>query len=447
MPAKRGRADTNLPRKLRQACDFCHGVKIRCSGGNPCSKCHKSDLRCHYSFMSKMGKPRGSGKKDTAAKLAAHASGRHLTSGEMIVGNTDGRVKDQETACPTIATSYPSDNNDSQLSRWSSDDESLGLAAGLPLGMGSVSALFSGTNWQDVDNIKAGKTQQMNASRIVPTPSSEDDMAVAWQDDWTVADTPGMNNEWQQLLSDYQSPFPDFSFHSSDLSTPSYGIPTHRSNTSAHSQDVPSSCQTSSFASKPDTGTATDELQFCSCLERLAANLCHLNSLEHRSKGPIQIDTALREADATLKCADGTLECKSCRPDSKVLLLVVTVLQMVMNWIQIHYQQGKHQLSGQILSSATECTGPPPPRVQIGSWKVSEADGNLIKVILTSRILASSSRTLATLRLCADEFALVAPVYQILDVESLRHMLQKLATSVQELGRYVPCHSVERITS
>jgi hypothetical protein len=32
-------------------------------------------------------------------------------------------------------------------------------------------------------------------------PGSEDDIAVLGQDDWTVADTPWMSNEWQQLLS------------------------------------------------------------------------------------------------------------------------------------------------------------------------------------------------------------------------------------------------------
>jgi hypothetical protein len=196
--------------------------------------------------------------------------------------------------------------------------------------------------------------------------------------------------------------------------------------------------------------TATDEVQQCLCLERLTAHLCHLNSLQRRAKGSVQIDTALRETDVTLKYAGGILECKTCHPDSNVLLLVVAVLQMMMNWIRIQYQQGQHQhsdLGDQIPSPATGCPEPPPPIVQIGSWKVSEADGNLVKVIITSRILASSGRILTTLRLRADEMALEAPAYQTLDAEPLRHMLQRLATSIQELGRYVSCQSIEGMAS
>jgi Fungal Zn(2)-Cys(6) binuclear cluster domain len=103
-------SDVHAAKKLRLACDSCHGSKVRCSGGEPCVRCRDrlvfprryssrtpspalflpltatttvegidaeetdnvpSNFECQYSYMSKLGKPKGSRNKKTLEKLAA----------------------------------------------------------------------------------------------------------------------------------------------------------------------------------------------------------------------------------------------------------------------------------------------------------------------------------------------------------------------------------------
>ncbi|KAI8630113.1 hypothetical protein F5Y19DRAFT_53855 [Xylariaceae sp. FL1651] len=175
----------------------------------------------------------------------------------------------------------------------------------------------------------------------------------------------------------------------------------------------------------------------CACLKHLTDHLCHLNALE-RQKKPIHVDTALCKTDVTLTFAASVLECHLCRLDSKVLLLVTTVLQTVLNWIRIEYhqQQRQSQLPKPYPNSSRL------PLVQVGSWKVPEADGNLIRSVLTSRVLASSSFVVNVLCLRVDEIALTSNdvqglSYQSMDVEPLQQTLQRLTVSLRELTQYV----------
>ncbi|KZF23917.1 hypothetical protein L228DRAFT_244781 [Xylona heveae TC161] len=56
-------------RKLRSACNACHGAKVRCSGGMPCSRCARDGMECRYSYRAKLGKPKGSVNKKTLERL------------------------------------------------------------------------------------------------------------------------------------------------------------------------------------------------------------------------------------------------------------------------------------------------------------------------------------------------------------------------------------------
>ena len=56
---------SNRSGRLRSACDTCHQGKNRCSGGNPCSACRTSGIRCIYSPGSRLGRPKGSKNKRT----------------------------------------------------------------------------------------------------------------------------------------------------------------------------------------------------------------------------------------------------------------------------------------------------------------------------------------------------------------------------------------------
>lgn len=166
----------------------------------------------------------------------------------------------------------------------------------------------------------------------------------------------------------------------------------------------------------------------CFCLKRLTDRLCHLNIIE-RKQNMIRLDMTLSETDTTLSCAEIALECHFCRLDSKVILLIMTVLQTVLNWVIVEYKQ---KIQGREL-----------PPIHFGDWKLSVADGNLIKVQLTNRILATSDSVVSTLRLRMDEIKLKASRqnlgYGFMDSEHLQHMLHRLTASLKELAECIKC--------
>lgn len=50
-------------RKIRSACDICHALKMKCSGGDPCTGCARSKQSCIYSEPNRLGRPKGSKNK------------------------------------------------------------------------------------------------------------------------------------------------------------------------------------------------------------------------------------------------------------------------------------------------------------------------------------------------------------------------------------------------
>lgn len=50
-------------RKVRSACDICHALKMKCSGGDPCTGCARSKQPCIYSEPNRLGRPKGSKNK------------------------------------------------------------------------------------------------------------------------------------------------------------------------------------------------------------------------------------------------------------------------------------------------------------------------------------------------------------------------------------------------
>ena len=52
--------ESKSQRKVRSACDVCHGMKMKCSGGDPCTGCARSNQTCRYSRPNRLGRPKGS---------------------------------------------------------------------------------------------------------------------------------------------------------------------------------------------------------------------------------------------------------------------------------------------------------------------------------------------------------------------------------------------------
>ncbi|ORY69072.1 uncharacterized protein BCR38DRAFT_482543 [Pseudomassariella vexata] len=174
------------------------------------------------------------------------------------------------------------------------------------------------------------------------------------------------------------------------------------------------------------TGEEQNELITCTCLGSLTGHLCHLNRME-RQQNIICLDMTLAKTTKVLACADSVLACHFCRLDCKVLLLVITVLQTVLNWIRVEYS---HDSGVRDL-----------PTILFGNWQVPKTDGHLIKNLLTSRILANSDSVVNILRLRIEEIALHSGKkrlnYQFMDAESLQQTLQRLMVSLRELSECV----------
>ena len=48
------------PPRRRAACQPCYQSKVKCSRGQPCSRCQVAQKDCYYELASRIGKPRGS---------------------------------------------------------------------------------------------------------------------------------------------------------------------------------------------------------------------------------------------------------------------------------------------------------------------------------------------------------------------------------------------------
>lgn len=207
---------------------------------------------------------------------------------------------------------------------------------------------------------------------------------------------PWVEQDWQKLLAFSEIP----------LSTPTEGR-------SSKSSTAVSTCMTAVDSNDP----------VCTCFKGLTEHLHQLNVTE-RQQSLICLDMTFARTDTVLQFAQGVLSCHFCRLDSKVLLLVMTIVQTVLNWMKV--------VTG---GKATPRDLPP---IHFGDWKVPETDGYLIKEALTSRILTSSINVVKTLCLrmkdFTDEAGKQGLSYQVMDSESLEQMLRRLRTSLKHLA-------------
>lgn len=163
----------------------------------------------------------------------------------------------------------------------------------------------------------------------------------------------------------------------------------------------------------------------CTCLKQLTHQLCLLNAVE-RDHRVISLDMILSKTNWVLSCSQNVLECPSCRLDSKAVLLVMMLLQMVFNWAKAEYSQNVQPRQH--------------PAIYFGNWKVSEEDGELVRRLLSKRTLTISNTVVNIVRLRIDEICVTSKhesKYQTMDVSSLRPTLQQLTVSLAELAWYI----------
>ncbi|PYH44055.1 Zn(II)2Cys6 transcription factor domain-containing protein [Aspergillus saccharolyticus JOP 1030-1] len=74
--------EATSPRRVRLACDSCHNMKMKCSGGQPCLTCTRYKHTCVYSAPHRIGRPRGS-----KNKAAPSPSTKDISSSAGLSGN------------------------------------------------------------------------------------------------------------------------------------------------------------------------------------------------------------------------------------------------------------------------------------------------------------------------------------------------------------------------
>ncbi|KID94565.1 SirZ, zinc finger transcriptional regulator, partial [Metarhizium majus ARSEF 297] len=211
-----------------------------------------------------------------------------------------------------------------------------------------------------------------------------------------------------------------------------HGDPDHPRHEAGH--EPKSSSQQKSQAA--EEGRRNGQNCTFNCFKRLASHLGDLNTME-RQPNMICLDVTPSHADMVIGCAHKVLECYSWRLDTKVLLMLMTALQTVLNWVRVEYTSSQQGDSPCNL-----------PAILFGSWKVPKEDGYHIMRLLTRRILATCQSAIKVLRFRLDEIALDTSrgnlTYQLLDVESPQNTLQRLASSLKQLMEVIKEPSHER---
>ncbi|KFA46872.1 hypothetical protein S40293_11549 [Stachybotrys chartarum IBT 40293] len=514
------------PKRLRLACDSCHGAKIRCSGGQPCKKCHNS-------YMARLGKPKGSRNKKTLERLAAAAespSNTSTTANGSGSGSSSSNPGSSEAmrkslshgaGTPTLSTSslseydlHPSSasstsssvsSSSSAVSSASSAPSSALLQQQSPVGwptlspnlyapmdhhhghhghhglhnhhaahQASLDLCLETSSLRGLLDADAGlspaspegllplslispmdkDTQSLLAYHSYLSPSTSD-VLNPFDDksdgDWgfgaslhqhrsamamSVADTsnthspsPMMQQQQQHASLANLAKSPPMSGISSSGSsvhggngsnTNAYGSPEHH--------DV-------SGMSMPSDDAARQQQQppgACGCLRILTNKLCALNEVE-RKADHLRLDTTLSKGSAVLTCSATALACPLCLLDSKVILLVMTLLQTIINWAR----------DGCGSSTAPQDS----PPVVFGEWPVSREDGNAVRAVLITRVMTRTTTTLDVLRQRIRDFAAVAKqqklAYQAMEAEALQATLQRVIHSMSEVTQMIKAKGLD----
>jgi hypothetical protein len=171
--------------------------------------------------------------------------------------------------------------------------------------------------------------------------------------------------------------------------------------------------------------TAGSDAPGCRCLRMLADQFSHPSSVERRQENP-RIDTTFFKMSVILDCSTAALNCPLCVCNSKVLLLVMTLLQTVFGWAKLSFQR----------VAQTQRL----PTISFGDWEVSAEEGSAIQALPGSRVLTKSASTVDILLGRVGEITEAsgggaggAMSYQVMDAEVLQTTLQRLTQTFRDV--------------
>jgi hypothetical protein len=92
---------SNSTKRLRQACDACHGAKTKCCGSSPCTRCQRSGDDCVYSQSNRAGRPKG-----TKNKKSGDGSSKSSNSNNSSSNSSTNHSRSHSTASPRATAQH-----------------------------------------------------------------------------------------------------------------------------------------------------------------------------------------------------------------------------------------------------------------------------------------------------------------------------------------------------
>ncbi|CRG87957.1 hypothetical protein PISL3812_04979 [Talaromyces islandicus] len=381
-----------------------------------------SNNECTYSYMAKLGKPKGARNKKTLERLdqVAANSANATSSSDSLPSLSRSVEPERETSVPMT-----SPGPITPWMHWSAL-ASTGVSTDGDLNMSledqNLQSLF------DLDpSLNSGQMDRSFLQLIVVPPQFQ-------------MLTPGLTDPGQDPgLHRFPGSYNGSSISTSENekmasegrhpATTAQQTPGLRINTllqSARESDAARSSMSQMGHLSRSDEDEEGESGICECLSALTDRLCVMNAME-RKHVRISIDRIFSEANKVLDNAVVVLGCQQCRVDSKVLLMIITMLQTVFNWAM---QEQQSTWEPQNI-----------PAVAFGKWTISEEESKMVKTLLVDRVLTRSSSMTDVLRQRITHISHMANnkkvSYQVMDAVTLEFTLQRLVFSVREVIRCV----------
>lgn len=103
--------------RLHNACDACHKLKRRCTGGMPCENCVSTGSSCLYSVVGRLGRPRGSRSLNV---------GQNISSSSQSKPQSRPPLGHRQSYSPPSATSSTSASAPGAPDHWTQQDHHVG---------------------------------------------------------------------------------------------------------------------------------------------------------------------------------------------------------------------------------------------------------------------------------------------------------------------------------
>ncbi|GFF56483.1 hypothetical protein IFM51744_08916 [Aspergillus udagawae] len=377
------RAQEKSTRKLRAACDGCHAAKTRCTGGTPCARCYRDNLRCHYSYKAKLGKPKGSMNKKTIERLR-----RMREAQERDIRKSQGAAPTPPAISSTSAAGSSSDARPDILQLPSELGEfSVQIRSSEPtfeaFFLPDECLLELENHWPSAAAESPSRTDQDNAQLPLNDMTPQVENANTKQDARLTLDNIFCLEDGRHETSPRPSTTPSESSLASLPSDPQL-LPVHQE---VKTRGIThSTLLTSRVYDNSVCGITSCAHSPCACFSTATNHLCNLRTTPRSAEQFRSIDTLLIHSRRMLPSIRHLLKCRSCTADTQALFLAKMVLSRLLEW------------SRSSLSAYGVCA-----EVRLGRYHASGEFGAIVATMIIQKHLGEIKKTVEEFKKKVDE--------------------------------------------